>query len=107
MTTWIVPAAILDWHDADTATVRADLGWGIQYKTRVRIEHCNAPELATPAGKAALAWCHAFLPPGLTVTLTSRKLEKYGRVLGSLTLPNGQDYCAALIQAGHAVPYEC
>ena len=50
-------------------------------------------------------WCRAFLPEGLNVILTSTKLEKYGRVLGSLRLPDGTDYAQALVKAGHAKPY--
>lgn len=105
MTVWTVPATITRWVDADTLTARLSLGWHLHLDGRIRVEGCDAPELRTPAGKAALAWTQAFVPVGLEVTCVSRSLDKYGRVLGALVLPNGDDYATALIKAGHAKPY--
>lgn len=107
MTTWTVPATILRWLDADTAEMALDLGFAISYRAKVRIDGINAPEMSTREGADALAWCKAFLPPGLTVEVTSKKWDKYGRVLGSVKLPDGSDYAEALTKAGHCVAYTC
>lgn len=46
-----------------------------------------------------------LLSPGTPVTLLSKQLDKYGRVLGSITMPDGRDYAETLLAAGHAQPY--
>jgi endonuclease YncB( thermonuclease family) len=107
MTVWTVPATILRWLDSDTAECELDLGFAIFHRAKVRIDGLNAPELNTPEGQKALAWTRAFLPAGLKVIVTSRQWDKYGRVLGTLRLPDGSDYGQALIAAGHARPYDC
>jgi endonuclease YncB( thermonuclease family) len=103
---WTVPATVLEVHDGDTLKVNADLGWHITLINQpVRLAGVDAPELATDAGKAAAAFTAALAPPGTMVTLVSHSLDKYGRVLGTITLPDGQDLSAALIAAGHGVDY--
>lgn len=42
----------------------------------VRLYGCNAPELATPAGKDALAFLETVLHVGDTVTLVSHGWDK-------------------------------
>ena len=109
MTDWSVPATVTRIVDADTIVVTADLGWRINYKTSVRLFGINAPELNTAAGQAALHFVQAILQPGDEITLVSHKLlgqtEKYGRVLASITLPDGRDLSTLLLQSDHAVPY--
>jgi endonuclease YncB( thermonuclease family) len=45
-----------------------------------------------------------MLPVGLKVTFASHSLDKYGRPLGTITLPDGQDFGQAMLDSGHAVP---
>lgn len=103
-------ATVVSVHDGDTFTFDVDLGFGVWMRCqKLRVAHVNAPELATPAGKAALAWVAAVLPVGSAVTVDTVKpageKEKYGRWLASVTLPDGSDLAAGLVAAGHAVPY--
>lgn len=73
----------------------------------VRLFGCNAPELATPAGKAALAFIETLIKVGDTVTLLSHGWDKYGgRVDGQVTLADGRDLTAAMIAAGQAAPWD-
>lgn len=106
MTTWTVPATVLRVVDADTFHLLLDLGWAISLKARARLAHINAPELATDAGKAARDYAVNALPVGVTVMFTSHCLDKYGRPLGAITMPDGRDYAEVLLAAGHAVAYE-
>lgn len=99
-----VPATVLHVIDADTVKVDLDLGWRIRYLASVRIDAVNAPELATDDGRAARVWAANLLPSGLSVTVVSRRLDKYGRVLGAVLMPDGRDYAALLVAAGHAHP---
>lgn len=108
------PALVLDWHDADTCHLGIDLGFSTFLYGRdldgkpllsCRIFGVNAPELSTAAGKDALAFTLKLCPPGTRVTVVSHGYDKFARFDGSLTLPNGTDYAAVLLQAGHAVPY--
>lgn len=73
----------------------------------VRLLGCNAPELATPAGKAALAFIETLVNVGDAVTLVSHSWDKYGgRIDGVVTLPDGRDLAAAMIAAGQAAPWD-
>jgi micrococcal nuclease len=103
---WTVPARVVQVHDGDTITVVCDLGWKINCQVSVRIAHINAPELATPEGKAADAFVLTFCKAGDEVTLTSHSLDKYGRTLGSITLTDGRDFGTIMLAAGAALPYE-
>lgn len=103
---WVVPARVVQIHDGDTVTVDADLGWHIALRQPVRIQHIDAPELATPEGKAALAFAITFIRMGDDVTLTSSGLDKYGRTLGAITLADGRDFATIMLAAGHARAYE-
>jgi micrococcal nuclease len=107
MREWVVPATVLSIHDGDTLTVQADLGWYIQIMAlHVRVAHINSPELTTPKGKKARDYLRGILKIGDVVTLTSHSLEKYGRTLGSVTLPDGRDLATLMVESGNAVPYE-
>ena len=106
MTTWTYPATVERLVDGDTLRLVLDLGLHIQRTDNVRIAHINAPELSTDAGKAALAYASTIVRIGDSVTFMSAKLDKYGRPLGVLTLPNGQDYGSLMLESGNAIPYE-
>jgi len=110
MTAWTVPALVLDVHDGDSIRVRANLGWHVQIDTLVRIDGINAPELSTVEGKAAHAFALTLVKAGDEVTLVSKKLlgsfDKYGRVLGSVTLADGSDFAALMLAANQAAPWD-
>lgn len=73
----------------------------------VRFYGCNAPELATDAGKAALAFLETVLKVGDVVTLTSHGWDKYGgRIDGTLTLAGGRDLVDLMCGAGHAAYWD-
>src|SRR5690242_14730992 len=103
MTTWTVPATVSAVHDGDTFTAAADLGWHITLTTPVRVAGVDAPELSTDAGKAARDFVNTLLPVGTAVTVVSHSLDKYGRVLASVRLPDGRDLATLLIETGHGV----
>jgi len=117
-------ATVVGIHDGDTLTVDVvlakvgkaktdvDLGFSVHRapagvtleRQSVRVYGCNAPELATPAGKAALAHILTLLHVGDTVTLVSHGWDKYGgRIDGAVTLLDGRDLAATMIADGHAV----
>lgn len=102
--TWTVPAAVMRVIDGDTVRLTLDLGWHTFRVENCRIARINAPELNTPEGKAAKAYAEERLPAGTAVTFVSRELDKYGRPLGDV-IRNGVDFGAAMLAAGHAVPY--
>jgi micrococcal nuclease len=103
---WSYPAAVVHVTDGDTFQARIATGSPVDYHLPVRVAHVNAPEKATPDGQSALVWAERVLIPGLPVTVVATRLEKYGRLLGSVVLADGADYATALLAAGHAVPYE-
>ncbi len=105
MTSWTYPAVVVRTVDGDTVRLNLDLGLHLYRTDNCRIAGINAPETSTPAGKAAAAYAAELLPPDARVTFTSERLEKYGRPLGRLVLADGRDFAAAMLGAGHAVPY--
>jgi endonuclease YncB( thermonuclease family) len=105
-TEWTVPCTVISVHDGDTLTVQLDLGWKIFHSVVVRVAHIDAPELSTPEGVQASDFAKTLLPVGEVLTITSHKLDKYGRSLASLELPSKKDFGVEMMAAGHAKPYE-
>lgn len=103
-------ATVLDNHDGDTLTVSIDLGFGIRYKTEVRLFGVDTFDLsssdihkkgkAIAAKKAIETLCH----PGRQVIIRTYKSGKYGRWLGILFLDHAivNDF---LLETGLAEPY--
>ncbi len=107
---WTVPGTVQRVIDGDTIVMRLDLGWRVaREKEPVRIYGINSPELNTDEGKVAKAFAESLLPQGTAVTVVSLKLlgqiDKYGRTLAALTLPDGSDFGTQMIQGGYAVEY--
>jgi len=94
--------------DGDTIDVDLDLGFGVwKLKERLRLNGLDAPEMSTDAGKAARAWLLLLLPVGTAAHVETAKFDKYGRYLAEVWLPGtGINLSAALIAAGHAVPWD-
>ena len=107
---WTVPGTVQRVIDGDTIVMRLDLGWRVAREQEpVRIYGINSPELNTDEGKVAKAFAESLLPYGMAVTVVSLKLlgqmDKYGRTLAALTLPDGSDFGTRMIQGGYAVEY--
>jgi micrococcal nuclease len=101
------PAKVVRVVDGDTCHVNIDLGFFTWIMDRsVRIAGINAPEMSTPEGKLARDFALKLLPVGTQIQLRSHSLDKYGRVLGSITLPDTTDYGVAMVAAGMAVLYD-
>lgn len=84
---------------------RAPAGLTLERQT-VRLYGCNAPELATDAGKQALAYLLTILRVGDQVTLLSHGWDKFGgRIDGEITLPDGRDLARTMINGGQAFPW--
>jgi endonuclease YncB( thermonuclease family) len=100
---------------SDTIHLDLDLGFGFQLDSHdldgkpvlsCRVFGINAPELATAAGKVALAYAQTLLKPGDRVTVVSHGYDKYGgRFDGSITLADGRDFAAMMLAAGQAVVF--
>jgi micrococcal nuclease len=95
-------------HDGDTVNVKLDVGFDLTVYTRVRILGINAPELSTQAGKDARDFAQTLLKPGEDVHVMSYGWDKFGgRIDGSIAFgPNGADFGKAMIDAGHAKPWD-
>lgn len=87
-----------------------DLGFNIHVRNgdiiladrSIRLAGCNAAELATGPGKEAMAQMANLYHAGDKVKVTSHSLDKYGRVLGSITLSDGKDLAESMVDSGHA-----
>jgi len=100
------PALVADVHDGDTMTVVLDLGFNIAFRCACRCYGINAPELATPEGKAAHEYALTLVKPGDAVTVRSHGWDKYGgRFDGTVGLADGRDFGSAMVAAGFARPY--
>jgi endonuclease YncB( thermonuclease family) len=103
------PATVDYVHDGDTPVctfrVAGDVGF---VRTRIRVDHINAPESGTPAGDDATAFAKTLVAPGDTVTLTSHgplgSRDNYGRFVAVVTLPDGRDWGQVMLDSGHASP---
>lgn len=100
------PAVVADVHDGDTLTLIIDLGFNIAFRSACRCYGINAPELATPEGKTALAYALTLIKPSDSCTVISHGWDKYGgRFDGAISLMDGRDFGVAMVTAGNAKPY--
>jgi endonuclease YncB( thermonuclease family) len=123
---YVYQAIVLSVHDGDTCKLNIDLGQGINLVDRdfgfhfyveskrlhlhetFRFFGINAPELATQAGKDALAYLLTLMPVGTALRAKINKSpsqEKYGRWLATLMLSDGRNVNELMISSGHAVAY--
>lgn len=94
-------------QDGDTIYMRLDIGFDVTVFGRCRVYGINAPELSTDAGKAAKEYAESICPVGTVVSVLSHGWDKYGgRFDGVITLPDGVDFGAKMINSGNAVEYD-
>lgn len=103
---WRYPATVTKICDADTIWARLDTGTPTAVTAPIRVAHVNSPQRGGVAGDFATAWAKQTLPERAEITIWSRQLDKYGRILGVVSLSDGRDYGTRLLDAGHAVRYE-
>ena len=103
---WTVPATVVRVVDADSVRATLDLGFRVLFDANCRLAHCDAPELTTVAGRLARDYVAALMPAGSPFTFVSHKLDKFGRPLGDIVLPDARDLATLLLELGHAKPYE-
>ncbi|MEW5729319.1 MAG: thermonuclease family protein [Pseudomonadota bacterium] len=80
----------------------------------VRARHFDTPEKADRAGclaerekgRQATEAARRLLPRGTTVWMSDFGRDRYGRLLATITLPDGTDLATWFIDAGLAHPYE-
>ena len=97
--------------DGDTVQVDVRLWPGLAQRINLRVNGIDTPEKRTrnlcekEKGLAATAYAEQMLA-GAELTIDQIALGKYaGRVLGALYV-DGVDFGAAMIEAGHARPYD-
>ncbi len=104
MSHWLYEGIVTKVYDADTITVDLDMGMRVWQKgVKVRLFGVNAPELTTPEGKVARDAVRELVPLGTRVGIMSHAFEKYGRLLGTLTLAD-INLNLWLVENGYAVP---
>jgi endonuclease YncB( thermonuclease family) len=99
--------------DGDTFHAFLDIGWGIILMPRgkagafgtVRVTYpdgvkWDAAEGSTERGREARRILQALLPVGIKLEVVSHEIDVFGRTLGSVTLPNGEDWATAMHTMG-------
>jgi endonuclease YncB( thermonuclease family) len=110
-------AIVLGATDGDTVRVRVPDWSGTPFGTiSVRVFGINSPESSKALakcdrelelGKEAKSYAKQLLPANSRITFVYRGPDKYGgRVLGTITLPDGRDFGTVMIGAGLAVRYD-
>jgi len=99
---WSYPATVVRIIDGDSYRVECDLGFRIAHTVTVRIARIDCPAIGTPEGIEARRFVSEIMPPGTLVLLQSRSLDKYGRCLGSIVLPDERSLETVLLESGHA-----
>lgn len=103
-------AKVIDVYDGDTITAIVDLGFHINVTIKVRLYGINAPEIkgsTRDAGIKSRDWLsEQVLNKTLTINTFKDKQEKYGRWLGTLSLPGiDKTINQTMIDLGLAVEY--
>jgi len=71
---------------------------------RIRVWGLDAPETGNAGGSAATA-AMSRLVSSQSLTCKKRDIDKYGRIVGQCSLPDGRDITAAMIASGTAREY--
>jgi len=87
-------------HDGDTLKVATR-----SRAIKVRLWGIDAPELAQPYGTSATLELRR-LTTATTFTLQVRSIDRYGRTVAILILPDGRQVNGAMVQAGAAWWYQ-
>lgn len=115
--TWRFAARIVRWTDGDTCVVDClvDVGFEemITKRRRIRLHGIDAPESRASdpaereAGRAAKLYVQSQWREGIPVVVDVIGFDKYGgRDLGRITDVALVDIGQALVDAGHATPYD-
>lgn len=111
------PATVVSVVDGDTLRVTV-AGWPAPFDpVAVRVVGIDTPESRRPPAKCAgelrlggeaKAFAKRLLRKGdqVVVHYTQGARDKYGRLLASVTLPDGSDFAGRQIAAGLARPYD-
>ena len=95
-------AKIIRIVDGDTVEAEIDLGFYIKITDKIRIENLNTPEIFKP--KDVLEKKEGLIAKEKTrqilenkqVVISTKKRDKYGRILAKIQLPTGQDFTTML-----------
>ncbi len=114
----LATAEIIASVDGDTFHSLLDIGWGIVLLPRgkrgasggtVRVTYpdgvkWDAAEKSTLLGKECREVISRIVLPGMKLEVVSHGLDDFGRTLGSVTLPNGEDWATAMDALGYTKP---
>lgn len=94
-------------HDGDTLTLHVDMGFTTWHHGSFRLNRCNARELNEPGGiEARDNLIELLLTPGMTILIRSYKMDKYGRYLAEIVMPDGTNLVDFLIEQQWAAPWD-
>ena len=89
--------------DADTLSLRVDLGFYAALTIHGRLHGVNAPELSTPEGQQAKLFVMALIQPSTPLVVESFKDQRsFERWVVDVSV-EGHDLGDLLVDAGHAV----
>ena len=98
--------------DGDTVALLVDMGFStyVRFSCRVMLDKAasiDTPERGHRGVKEASAAAAALLPVGTRVTVESLSFtDKFGgRFDGRVWLPDGEDFAAAMLATGYALPW--
>ena len=97
--------------DGDTIIAEVDLGFSVYTKVRVRLEGIDAPEVRTrdlvekQKGLTSKKYLEDVFSINKEFTLESKKLDKYGRCLGTIFIGD-VNINEEMIEEGLAEVYE-
>lgn len=108
---YIYKATVVRWVDGDTVELDVDLGFKITLREKLRLAGINCPEVNSPdpsereRARKALELSSSLFPPGMALSVQSRKggVDKYGRWLATIYLPDGTTLTDRLLSAGLGV----
>jgi micrococcal nuclease len=97
--------------DGDTLELDIDVGFRMHYFCKCRLARVNAPEMLEFGGVQARLFVEAELAKATGIVVTSKRLDKYGRVLGEVRFTRGIEpdewinLSDLLLSTGHGLPY--
>lgn len=99
--TWAWPGKVINIADGDTITVLTE----DKQQVRIRLYGIDAPEGSQAYGRKATQYVKGLLAGNPIVEIDTKDIDRFGRTVAVILLPDGSNLIVEIVRAGYAWVY--